>query len=85
MIDVLPDVIPIWSRVEGVGGYYVATGFSGHGFGIGTGTGLIMSELVNNGTSPVDIEPFRLSRFIDDSKIEIYAKSTYKNWSQEVA
>ena len=86
MIDVTPDVVPVWSGVDGLDGYYVATGFSGHGFGMGAGTGLIMSELVTNGTAPVDLTPFRLSRFSDGSSTEIYAKSTYHDWPQpEVA
>ncbi len=85
LIDVTPDVVPVWSGVEGLEGYYVATGFSGHGFGMGAGTGLIMAELVTNGTAPVDLKPFRLSRFSDGSPIEIYAKSTYRDWKQEVA
>ena len=85
LIDVTPDVVPVWSGVAGLEGYYVATGFSGHGFGMGAGTGLIMSELVTNGTAPVDLKPFRLSRFSDGSPIEIYAQSTYPEWKEESA
>ena len=85
MIDVTPDVVPVWSGVDGLDGYYIATGFSGHGFGMGAGTGLIMSELITNGTAPVDLTPFRLSRFIDGSSTEIYAKSTYNDWPQPEA
>ncbi|MEC7301749.1 MAG: FAD-binding oxidoreductase [Pseudomonadota bacterium] len=85
MIDVTPDVVPVWSGVDGLDGYYIATGFSGHGFGMGAGTGLIMSELITNGTAPVDLTPFRLSRFIDGSSTEIYAKSTYHYWPQPEA
>lgn len=85
LIDVTPDVVPVWSGVDGLDGYYVATGFSGHGFGMGAGTGLIMSELVTNGTAPVDLHPFRLSRFSDGSPTEIYAKSTYRDWTKEDA
>ena len=85
MIDVTPDVVPVWSGVDGLDGYYIATGFSGHGFGMGAGTGLIMSELITNGTAPVDLTPFRLSRFIDGSSTEIYAKSTYHDWPQPEA
>ncbi|MEC7536102.1 MAG: FAD-binding oxidoreductase, partial [Pseudomonadota bacterium] len=85
MIDVTPDVVPVWSGVDGLDGYYIATGFSGHGFGMGAGTGLIMSELITNGTAPVDLTPFGLSRFIDGSSTEIYAKSTYHYWPQPEA
>jgi glycine/D-amino acid oxidase-like deaminating enzyme len=34
-IDVTPDVIPYIDRIDAVPGLTVATGFSGHGFGIG--------------------------------------------------
>ena len=85
LIDVTPDVVPVWSGVDGLDGYFIATGFSGHGFGMGAGTGLIMSELVTNGTAPVDLAPFRLSRFSDGSPTEIYAKSTYGEWKSEAA
>ncbi len=75
MIDVTPDAIPIWSAVDGLEGYYIATGFSGHGFGMGAATGRIMSELVMDGRACVDLQPFRLSRFTDGSPIEIFSKA----------
>src|SRR5690349_15617605 len=34
MIDVMPDAIPVISPVDRLPGFFVATGFSGHGFGI---------------------------------------------------
>ena len=74
MIDVTPDAIPVWSAVDGLEGYYIATGFSGHGFGMGAATGRIMSELVMDGLACVDLHPFRLSRFTDGSPIEILAR-----------
>ena len=83
LIDVTPDVVPVWSGVDGLEGYFIATGFSGHGFGMGAGTGLIMSELITNGTPPVDLAPFRLSRFDDGSPMQIYAKSTFPEWETE--
>ena len=85
LIDVTPDLVPVWSGVDGLEGYFIATGFSGHGFGMGAGTGLIMAELVTNGTLPVDLVPFRLSRFDDGSPTQIYAKSTYPEWGTEAA
>ena len=72
-IDVLPDVIPVISATEGVkngvAGLYVATGFSGHGFGLGTGAGLLAADLITGHTPCVDPKPFRLHRFTDGSKI----------------
>lgn len=72
-IDVLPDVIPVISPTEGVRsgipGLFVATGFSGHGFGLGTGAGLLAADLITGRTPCVDPAPFRLHRFTDGSKI----------------
>jgi glycine/D-amino acid oxidase-like deaminating enzyme len=67
MIDVTPDAIPVISAVDRIPGFYIATGFSGHGFGIGPGAGRLMADMVM-GTPPlVDPTPFRLARFTDGS------------------
>ena len=39
LIDVTPDAVPVIDQVAGVPGFFLATGFSGHGFGIGPGAG----------------------------------------------
>lgn len=69
LIDTLPDAIPVISAVEEVKGLYVATGFSGHGFGIAPGAGQLMADLVLGSTPSVDPHPFRLSRFSDGERI----------------
>ena len=46
MIDVTPDAIPVISAVESVPGFFIATGFSGHGFGIGPGAGRLIADMV---------------------------------------
>jgi len=71
MIDVTPDVKPIISACDELPGFYIATGFSGHGFGIGPGAGEAVSKLVTNNDPGVDLKPFRLSRFFDGSKLEL--------------
>lgn len=69
MIDVTPDAVPVISPVQDLQGMHIATGFSGHGFGIGPGAGRLMADLVT-GTSPVvDPTDYRLSRFSDGSRI----------------
>ena len=45
MIDVTPDIVPIISPVDSIPGFIVATGFSGHGFGIGPAAGKLVSQL----------------------------------------
>ncbi|WP_209598594.1 FAD-binding oxidoreductase [Ruegeria sp. HKCCSP351] len=69
MIDVTPDAIPIISGVDDMPGMYIATGFSGHGFGIGPGAGRLTADLVTDLTPCVDPTAFRLSRFTDGSKV----------------
>jgi glycine/D-amino acid oxidase-like deaminating enzyme len=68
LIDVTPDAVPVISPVESVPGFFVATGFSGHGFGIGPGAGRLVADLVTGGDPIVDPTPFRFSRFSDGSR-----------------
>lgn len=69
MIDVMPDAIPVISGVEAVPGLFVATGFSGHGFGIGPAAGRLVADLVTGASPCVDPAPFRMARFTDGSRI----------------
>jgi len=68
-IDVTPDVVPYISGVGDLPGLVVATGFSGHGFGIGPGAGALAARLATNQPLDVDATPFRISRFSDGSPI----------------
>lgn len=63
LIDVTPDAVPIIGPVKQVPGFYLATGFSGHGFGIGPGAGRLIAEIVSNTSPCVNPHPFRLERF----------------------
>jgi glycine/D-amino acid oxidase-like deaminating enzyme len=67
MIDVTPDAVPVISPVERLPGLVIATGFSGHGFGIGPGAGKLVADMVAGDPTIVDPTPFRLSRFTDGS------------------
>ncbi|MCZ6619627.1 MAG: FAD-binding oxidoreductase [Gammaproteobacteria bacterium] len=69
MIDVLPDVVPVMDKVDSHPGLFLATGFSGHGFGIGPGAGRVMADMVQGRPAVHDLNRFRLSRFTDGSKI----------------
>lgn len=68
-IDVTPDAIPIISEVEAQPGFFISTGYSGHGFGIAPAAGQLMAELILGEKPVVDPTPFRHNRFIDGSKI----------------
>jgi glycine/D-amino acid oxidase-like deaminating enzyme len=70
-IDVSPDVIPYISPVGDLPGLIVATGFSGHGFGIGPAAGRLAAELAIGAAPSVDPAAFRYSRFSDGSPITI--------------
>lgn len=69
MIDTMPDAIPVISDVPAVPGLFLATGFSGHGFGIAPGAGQLMADLATGAPPSVDPHPFRLARFSDGERI----------------
>jgi len=70
-IDVTPDAVPVIDKIDSVPGFHIATGFSGHGFGIGPAAGRLMADIVTGRTPIVDPTNFRFSRFSDGSKIEL--------------
>ena len=53
------------SAVPQLPGCFVATGFSGHGFGIGPAAGRLAADLVAGDAPIVDPAPFRYTRLID--------------------
>ena len=61
--------MPVISAVDGQPGFFMASGFSGHGFGIGPAAGRLMSELVTGRAPCVDPHHFRFSRFSDGTKL----------------
>jgi glycine/D-amino acid oxidase-like deaminating enzyme len=63
LIDVTPDAVPVISPVKALPGFYLASGFSGHGFGIGPAAGRLIADLVTGASPIVDPTPFRLERF----------------------
>lgn len=69
MIDTMPDVVPVVDRVADCQGLIVATGMSGHGFGIGPGFGDVVARIAAGATQKHDISRFRFSRFTDGSEL----------------
>jgi glycine/D-amino acid oxidase-like deaminating enzyme len=63
VIDATPDGVPVISEVPSLPGFYIASGFSGHGFGIGPGAGHLMADLVIGSTPIADPSPYRYQRF----------------------
>lgn len=74
--DVAPDWHPILDAA-GPQGFYVACGFSGHGFKLSPAVGEMMAALVTGGKTPADdVHAFRLSRFAEGRPI----RGTYGDW-----
>ena len=72
-IDLTPDLLPTIDRLESPSGLVLATGFSGHGFGMGPIVGKLVSELIIDGEASLDLSAFRFSRFSDGSKLEPFS------------
>jgi glycine/D-amino acid oxidase-like deaminating enzyme len=68
VIDATPDVVPCISALPQIEGLYLASGFSGHGFGLGPGAGKLMAQMVMGESPCVDPAPFRYTRFFDGSR-----------------
>jgi glycine/D-amino acid oxidase-like deaminating enzyme len=76
--DMTPDARPLLGEVPGVGGLYICAGFSGMGFKISPAIGLVMSELILDGSpTTVDISAFRPTRFAEGKPIK--AEFEYKD------
>ena len=63
LIDVTPDAVPVISPVEKNPGFYLATGFSGHGFGIGPGAGELAAQMITGKASKQELSNFDYNRF----------------------
>ena len=71
MIDSTPDAVPVMDPAPDVNGLVIASGSSGHGFGIGLAAGKIMADLVQNNNVEYDLSRFRFSRFCDASALKL--------------
>ena len=69
MIEATPDIVPVIDEADGLPGFYMATGFSGHGFGIGPGAGKAIAGMLTGRDSGMDLSAFRLGRFFDGTPI----------------
>lgn len=69
-IDSTPDALPVIGEAPEVSGFVWATGFSGHGFGIGPAAGKAIAQLIDEGASDFDLSPFRPERFAERQEFE---------------
>ena len=63
MIDVTPDELPLCGPVAGLEGPVLATGMSGHGFGIGPAFGRLAARMAMDRPTGHDARPFAPDRF----------------------
>jgi glycine/D-amino acid oxidase-like deaminating enzyme len=68
LIDATPDAVPVISAVDELPGFFLSTGYSGHGFGIGPGAGRLTAEIVMGDAPVVDPAPFSFNRLRKGSK-----------------
>lgn len=61
----LPDMIPVIGPSLKAPGLFHAFGFCGHGFQIGPGVGLCLSEMIVDGSTPTPLAPFSIGRFAE--------------------
>ena len=69
IVETTPDVIPVIEESDPIPGFHIATGFSGHGFGIGPGAGKAIAGMLTGTDTGIDLSEFRLSRFFDGTEI----------------
>lgn len=58
-----PDGLPVIGPVDGVEGYLLATGFSGHGFCLGPIVGQLLTEWIVEGEPSIPLDELSLARF----------------------
>ena len=65
-IDMCIDHVPVISKVQEVPGLVLACAFTGHGFGIGPAVGKLLSQMITDEPTAVDLTALRYDRFKAD-------------------
>ncbi|NLJ58842.1 MAG: FAD-binding oxidoreductase [Tissierellia bacterium] len=63
LYNMTPDKQPIYDKAENVEGFYMAFGYSGHGFMFGPITGIVMAEMIMGEEPTIDVSMLNLNRF----------------------
>ncbi|MFN8061411.1 MAG: FAD-binding oxidoreductase [Vicinamibacterales bacterium] len=64
LYEMTPDAMPIIGAARRLSGYWLVTGFSGHGFQHSPAAGRILADLiVARDPGPIDLAPFAFERF----------------------
>jgi sarcosine oxidase subunit beta len=77
LYDMSPDTHPILDRAPGVDGLWLLAGFSGAGFKKAPAIGECMAQWITGQRPAVDLSPFRLARFADDSWRQPWSDTEY--------
>lgn len=62
--DKMADGVPVLGPAHEVDGFWLAAGFSGHGFGISPAVGQLMSEWIAEDRPSMDLSAFAYDRFV---------------------
>lgn len=72
-IDVMPDALPVLDAPARIPGLAIATGFSGHGFGLGPAIGSLLADLIRGDAPSIDLKAFTSDRFARGAYSRPYA------------
>jgi sarcosine oxidase subunit beta len=70
--DVTPDWHPIIDEISSGSGFFVAAGFSGHGFKLGPAVGVMIADMVMRASAPtagLERSLFRYARFAENQPV----------------
>ncbi|MEO8136943.1 MAG: FAD-binding oxidoreductase [Betaproteobacteria bacterium] len=73
----LPDMLPVIGPSATTPGLLHAFGFCGHGFQLGPGVGLCMSEIIIDGATETPLDPFSIARFQQAVEVSDKFKSEF--------
>jgi sarcosine oxidase subunit beta len=63
LYDLTPDASPIVGPIDELPGFYLSSGFMGHGFMMAPVMGQLLADAIASKTVPPELEGWRLSRF----------------------
>lgn len=78
----LPDMIPIIGPSEMTPGLWHAFGFCGHGYQIGPGVGLCLSEWICDGATSTPLQTFTIGRFRSEIAVSEKFKAEFDSGGQ---
>ncbi len=63
LYNITPDKQPVYGTAEGLDNFYLAVGFSGHGFMFGPLTGIVIAEMITKSKPTIDVSLLGIDRF----------------------